>query len=133
MVLQGHVANKNHHISITRVSMAIKLGRMIASLDGHLPIMLHNPLITWPCEIEVHLQEEVQSSPTSCLKILLNKKNKIKNFHFLFSLKQKLNSKIMFYNKVVNYHFQIKSFLKVSVFILIHCLNKNLEGKIEKR
>ena len=51
MVLQGHVANKNHHISITRVSMATKLGRMIASLDGLLPIMSHDPLITWPCEI----------------------------------------------------------------------------------
>ena len=24
---------------------------MIASLDGLLPIMLHDPLITWPCEI----------------------------------------------------------------------------------
>ena len=51
MVLQCHVANKNHYISITRVSMATKLGRMIASLDGLLPIMSHDPLITWPCEI----------------------------------------------------------------------------------
>ena len=51
VVLQGHVANKNHHISITRVSMATKLGRMIASLDGLLPIMSHDTLITWPCEI----------------------------------------------------------------------------------
>ena len=49
--MQGHVANKNHHISIRRVCMATKLGGMIASLDGLLPIMLHNPLITWPCEI----------------------------------------------------------------------------------
>ena len=31
--------------------MATKLGRMIASLDGLLPIMLHDPLITWSCEI----------------------------------------------------------------------------------
>ena len=31
--------------------MATKLGRMIASLDGLLPIMSHDPLITWPCEI----------------------------------------------------------------------------------
>ena len=51
VVLQGHVANKIHHISITRVFMATKLGRMIASLDGLLPIMSHDPLITWPCEI----------------------------------------------------------------------------------
>ena len=49
--LQGHVANKDHLISITRVSIATKLGRMIASLDGLLPIMSHDPLITWPCEI----------------------------------------------------------------------------------
>ena len=50
MVLQGQVANKNHHISITRVSVATKLGRMIASLDGILAIMSHDPSITWPCE-----------------------------------------------------------------------------------
>ena len=31
--------------------MATKLDRMIASLDGLLPIMLHDPLITWSCEI----------------------------------------------------------------------------------
>ena len=31
--------------------MTTKLGRMIASLDGLLPIMSHDPLITWPCEI----------------------------------------------------------------------------------
>ena len=31
--------------------MATKLGRMIASLDGLLPIMSHDSLITWPCEI----------------------------------------------------------------------------------
>ena len=30
--------------------MATKFGRMIASLDGLLPIMSHGPLITWPCE-----------------------------------------------------------------------------------
>ena len=51
MVLQGHVANKNHYISITSVSMATKLGKMIVSLDGLLPIMSHDSLITWPCEI----------------------------------------------------------------------------------
>ena len=31
--------------------MGTKLGRMITSLDGILPIMSHDPLITWPCEI----------------------------------------------------------------------------------
>ena len=30
--------------------MVTKLGRMIASLDGLLPIMSNDPLITWPCE-----------------------------------------------------------------------------------
>ena len=38
-------------MSIARVSMATKLGKMITSLDGLLPIMSHDPLITWPCEI----------------------------------------------------------------------------------
>ena len=32
--------------------MATKLGRMIASLDGLLLIMSHDPLITWSCEIQ---------------------------------------------------------------------------------
>ena len=44
------MANKNHYISITRVFMGTKLGRMIASLDGLLPIMSHDPLIIWSCE-----------------------------------------------------------------------------------
>ena len=38
--------------------MVTKLGRMIASLDGLLPIMSHNPLITWPCEIRGSLTRE---------------------------------------------------------------------------
>ena len=33
--------------------METKLDRMISSLDGLLPIMPHDPLITWPCEIRV--------------------------------------------------------------------------------
>ena len=49
--LQGQVANKNQYISITRVSMATKLGKMITSLDGLLLIMSHDPLIRWPFEI----------------------------------------------------------------------------------
>ena len=51
VVLQGQVANRSPHISITRLSMATKLGRMIAFLDGLLPIMSHDPLITWSCEL----------------------------------------------------------------------------------
>ena len=51
-VLQGHVTNKNPYVSITRMPMATKLGRMMTSLDGFLPIMSHDPLITWPCEIQ---------------------------------------------------------------------------------
>ena len=31
--------------------MIAKLGRVVASLDGLLPIMSNEPLITWPCEI----------------------------------------------------------------------------------
>ena len=31
--------------------MATKHGRMMTSLDGLLPIMSHDPLITWPCEM----------------------------------------------------------------------------------
>ena len=38
MVLQGHMTNKNHYISTTRVPMATKLGRMVTHLDGLLPL-----------------------------------------------------------------------------------------------
>ena len=51
VVLQGHVTNKNHYISITRVPMAIKFDRMMTFLDGLLPVMSRDPLITRPCEI----------------------------------------------------------------------------------
>ena len=30
--------------------MATKIDRMMTSLDGLLPIMSNDPLITWPCE-----------------------------------------------------------------------------------
>ena len=38
------------YISITRVPMANKPGRMMNSLDRLLPIMSHDPLIRWPYE-----------------------------------------------------------------------------------
>ena len=41
--------------------MATTLGRMKASLDGLIPIMSHDPLITWPWEIPGSLtQGEIQ-------------------------------------------------------------------------
>ena len=60
VVLQGHVTIKYHYISITRVPIATKPGRMMTFLAGLLPIMSHDPLITWPCQIRGHSQEEVQ-------------------------------------------------------------------------
>ena len=32
--------------------MATKLDRTMTSLDGLLPMMSHEPLITWPCKIQ---------------------------------------------------------------------------------
>ena len=52
--------------------MTIKLGITIPSLRGLLPIMSHDPLITWPCEKQDSLtrggsaRNAVKSSPTSC-------------------------------------------------------------------
>ena len=43
--------HKTFYIFITRVTMANKLGRKMTSLDGLLPIMSNDPLVTWPCEI----------------------------------------------------------------------------------
>ena len=50
MVLQGH-KKKILYISITRMPMANKLGRIMISLDGLLPIITHDLLIMRPCEI----------------------------------------------------------------------------------
>ena len=48
---QNHPKNWKHYISITRVSMATKLGRSVTCLDGLLPIKSNNPLITWSYKI----------------------------------------------------------------------------------
>ena len=37
--------------STTKVAVTIKLGRMVAQLDGVLSIKLHDALITWSCDI----------------------------------------------------------------------------------
>ena len=77
VVLRDHVANKNHHISIARVSMASKLGRMIASLDGLLPTMWDDPLITmalWDTRFTYRRRFSTQTlklSPTSCFSFVL--------------------------------------------------------------
>ena len=55
VALQGHVTNKNHYISITRVPLATKLDKMMTPLDGLLPIMSHDPSITRLCEIRSSL------------------------------------------------------------------------------
>ena len=41
----------NHYMSITRVSIATRLCRMMTFPDGLQHIMSHNPLIKWPYEI----------------------------------------------------------------------------------
>ena len=51
IVSRKHVTNKNHYVSITRVPMATKLGRVVTCNDGFLPIKPHDPLITWCCKI----------------------------------------------------------------------------------
>ena len=42
------MANQDHYVSTTRLSMATKLGRMIVCPDGLLPIIL----IAWPLEMQ---------------------------------------------------------------------------------
>ena len=51
VVLQSHLTNENHYTSTTRVSMATKLSRMVAHLDGLLPIKSHDSLIMWSFKI----------------------------------------------------------------------------------
>ena len=50
VILKGQVTNQER-ISTTTVHMATKLCEMVTYLDGLLPIKLHDPLITWLCEI----------------------------------------------------------------------------------
>ena len=51
VVLEGQMANKSHYISITRVSIAAKLDRMMSFLYWPLHIMSNHSLVTWPHEI----------------------------------------------------------------------------------
>ena len=60
---QDHLRNYNHYISITRVPMATKLGKMITYLDRLLLIKSHDPLISWSCKIT--LQNKTTISPLS--------------------------------------------------------------------
>ena len=46
VVLKGHLTNKNHYISTTRVPMATKFGRMVALLEELLPMKSHDFLIS---------------------------------------------------------------------------------------
>ena len=72
VVLQDHVTNKNHYISIRRVPMATKLGKMMTSLDGILLIMSHDHLITWPCEIRCSLRRgDSARRCLSCQRLLV--------------------------------------------------------------
>ena len=73
VVLQGHVTNKSHFISITRVPMAYKLGRIMTVLDGLLPIMSHGTLISCPCETEGSLTGGGSASKyLSCHRLLVS-------------------------------------------------------------
>ena len=51
VVLQSHGTNRIHYIFTTRLPLATKLDRMVAHLDGLLPIKFHYPLLTWSCDI----------------------------------------------------------------------------------
>ena len=50
VVLQGHVTNKSHRISIAKVPVVNELGRLMTFIDGILPIVSHDHLITKSCE-----------------------------------------------------------------------------------
>ena len=47
VVYQGLMTNKNHYISITKVIMVTKPGKMATDLDGLRSIKLHEYLIMW--------------------------------------------------------------------------------------
>ena len=51
VVLQGHETYENHCTSITKVTMATKLGRIVTYFDWPLPIKSHDLLIAWSFEI----------------------------------------------------------------------------------
>ena len=51
VVLQDHLANESHYISIIRVYIATKLGRIVAYFDVLLLLYSSDSLITWSCYI----------------------------------------------------------------------------------
>ena len=66
LVLEDHVTNENHCITITTVPMATKLGRMVTYLERFQHIKLHNPLTMWPCKITWQTKNII-SLLTNCL------------------------------------------------------------------
>ena len=51
VVYQGLMTNKNRYISVTKVIMATKPGKMATDLDELRSIKLHDSLIMWSCRI----------------------------------------------------------------------------------
>ena len=52
---------KNHYISPSKIPMATKLVRLVAYLEGLLPIKSNDTLITWSCDIT--RQTNIHRSP----------------------------------------------------------------------
>ena len=51
LLLCGLARSREKQKSLHIHNQSIKLGRMITYLDEFLPTKLHDPFITWPCEI----------------------------------------------------------------------------------
>ena len=56
MVLRDHVTHWNHYISTNAMLMSTMLGRMVTNLEGLLPVMLLDPLVTWSWQITWELK-----------------------------------------------------------------------------
>ena len=63
---EDHVTNLKNYISLTRVLLATKHGRMVIYLDWFLPINLHEPLTAWPSKIMWHDKTIISKLP-QCL------------------------------------------------------------------
>lgn len=67
MVLRDHVTHWNHYISTNAMLMSTMLGRMVTNLEGLLPVMLLDPLVTWSWKV-MWQTKTIISILTQCLQ-----------------------------------------------------------------
>ena len=122
VVLRYHVTNSNHYNSTTRESMATKVVRMVAYLDGLLSIKSRDTLITWSWGIAWHPKTIISSLP-QCLFMATK-------FGSMASYIEEVLTKRQ-YNALITWSCKVTWQTKTIIYPLPQCLlPPNLVGRI---